>query len=123
MLIAGFGPPVGLRRFKGQKRESIWDGQAGGVAVLTRKPGPAQALGDTYKHPRMIQAATLLRHSRRWVLAATAPGTGRMPVLVGTLYGLANARNSKTAKAQNEKLIQAGLDLLVGAGDLPALFG
>ena len=44
-------------------------------------------------------------------------------MLVGTLYGLANARNSKTAKAQNEKLIQAGLDLLVGAGDLPALFG
>ena len=51
---AAFGPPVGLRRFKGQKRESIWDGQAGGVAVLTRKPGPAQALGDTYKHPRMV---------------------------------------------------------------------
>ena len=71
----------------------------------------------------MIQAAALLRHSCRWVLAATAPGTGRMPVLVGTPYGLANARNSKTAKAQNERLIQAGLDRLVGARGLPALLG
>ena len=89
----------------------------------TAGPGPVQALGVTYEHSRMTAAAALLRHSRRWVLAATSLGTGRLLVLVGTPYGLANARNSKTAKTQNEKLIQEGLSLLAGAGDLPARLG
>ena len=54
-------------------------------------------------------------------LTAFAPGTARLQILAGVLYGIAGARNCKSDYALNEELIRDGLDILTAAGDLPAM--